>query len=77
MISTMTNVPQAAEHRMYATLLAQPSTWARFTHARCAVSRTAPDSRQQRRVMPPFGGLEQTLANEKERIYYSTYVLIF
>jgi hypothetical protein len=24
-----------AEHRMYATLLAQPATWARFTYARC------------------------------------------
>jgi hypothetical protein len=41
---------------MYATLLAQPPTWARFTQARCAVSRTDLDGSQQRRVMPPFGG---------------------
>jgi uncharacterized protein (DUF433 family) len=40
---------------MHATLLAQPPTWARFTLARCALSPTASDGCQQRRVMPTFG----------------------
>jgi hypothetical protein len=30
----MANLPHAAEHRMYATLLAQPRSWVRFTSAR-------------------------------------------
>jgi hypothetical protein len=54
-ISASTNVARAAEHRMYATLLAQPPTWARFTLARCALSPTASDGCQQRRVMPTLG----------------------
>jgi hypothetical protein len=37
-----------AEHRMHATLLAQPVTWARFIHARCAVSPADLHACQQR-----------------------------
>jgi hypothetical protein len=50
------HTPRPAEQRMYATLLAQPRTWARFTQARCAASPPTLHACQQRCVMPTFGG---------------------
>jgi hypothetical protein len=43
------------QHRMYATLLAQPLSWARFTPARCAPNPPNLHAYQQRRVMPTLG----------------------
>jgi hypothetical protein len=45
---------------MYATLLAQPVSWAFLQHLACACTPTALDDSQQRRVMPTFGGVLDT-----------------
>jgi hypothetical protein len=55
-ICMITNLAPAAEHRMYATLLAQPQPGRDLSSPVCAISRTTSNACQQRRVMPPFGG---------------------
>jgi hypothetical protein len=46
----------AAQHRMYATLLAQPPTWARFTLVRVCRQPFRSPRLPAARVMSPLGG---------------------